>query len=124
MPYLPLINAAQMTHAQVQFLDFKSGKGVRYLTQFAQGMVTVANNELVYTFQGLTSDGKFYIAAVLPVTNPELPAVSKVNEELVLSGGYKDYITKTGAMLDEQPAATFTPDLSKLDAMIGSIEVK
>ena len=29
MPFLPLFNAAQVMHAQVQYLDFKSGKGLR-----------------------------------------------------------------------------------------------
>ena len=63
-------------HVQVQYLDFKSGTGVRFLTQFNNGMAPVNNHDLIYTFQGLTSDGKYYIAAVLPVTHPDLPANS------------------------------------------------
>jgi hypothetical protein len=38
LPFLPLINEAQMLHAQVQFVDFKNGQGVRYVTQYSQGL--------------------------------------------------------------------------------------
>jgi hypothetical protein len=125
LPFLPLVNGKQAVHAQVRYLDFKNGNGVRYLAQYNTGMMKVNNVQLVYTFQGLTSDGKFYIAAVLPVTHPELPAAAEgfATSETELKG-YPDYLAKTAAWLDQQPAARFTPDLAKLDAMIQSIEVK
>jgi hypothetical protein len=81
LPLLPLSNATQVLHAQMQTLDFKNGKGFRFLTQFAQGMVAVKNHEWIYTFQGLTSDGKYYVAAILPVTNPGLPGSSKLSDK-------------------------------------------
>ncbi len=125
IPYLPLYNAAQVMHAQVKYLDFKSGKGVRFLTQFDQALLPINNYELIYTFQGLTSDGKYYIAVVLPVTNPELPATQQVSpqQETELSD-FPAYMAKTVAWLEQQPGSSFTPDLSKLDGMIQSIEIK
>jgi hypothetical protein len=125
LPFLPLFNAAQVMHAQVQYLDFKNGKGVRFLTQFDQAPLPINNYELFYTFQGLTSDGKYYIAAVLPVTNPELPANSEASEERAEAvNDFPTYISGVVALLNQQPAESFTPDLSKLDALVGSIEVK
>jgi hypothetical protein len=125
LPFLPLFNAAQVLHAQVQTLDFKGGKGVRFLTQLAQGMVKVNNHELVYTFQGLTSDGKYYIAAVLPVTNPALPADSKLSDELGKAlNDYPAYRSEMVTLLNQQADDSFTPDLNQLDTMIRSIEVK
>jgi len=125
LPFLPLFNAKQVIHPQVQYLDFKSGKGVRFLTWYSQGMVRINNAELIYTFQGLTSDGKYYISAVLPVTHPELPATQEPfgQTEAELKE-YPAYVEKTGASLDQQPSGSFTPDLAKLDALIQSIEVK
>jgi hypothetical protein len=122
LPFLPLIDAQQIMHAQVQYLDFKNGKGVRFLTQYSQGMTPVNNSELFYTFQGLTSDGKYYIAGVLPVMHPELPATYEVGAPAGTK--YSDYLTKTVTWLDQQPISSFTPDLAKLDALIQSIEVK
>jgi hypothetical protein len=125
LPFLPLFNAAQVMHAQVQYLDFKNGKGVRFLTQFDQAPLPINNYELFYTFQGLTSDGKYYVAAVLPVTNPELPASSEVSEQQAKElNDFPNYLSGVVALLNQQPADRFTPDLNKLDALMGSIEVK
>jgi len=125
MPFLPLTNDVQVMHAQVQYLDFKNGSGVRFLTQFNQGPVPINNVQLIYTFQGLTGDGKYYIAAVLPVTHPELPATSEVTaqttEEL---NNFQTTVAETVTWLDQQPGSSFTPDLAKLDALIQSIELK
>jgi hypothetical protein len=79
MPFLPLFNAAQVMHTHVQYLDFKTGQGLRYLTMFSQGIVPINNNELIYTYQGLTSDRRYYVAAVLPVTHPSPPADGNVS---------------------------------------------
>jgi hypothetical protein len=126
MPFLPLaFSSIQAMDAQVQYLDFKNGKGVRFLTQFNNGMAPINNAGLIYTFQGLTSDGKYYVSAVLPVTSPELSADTAFSEQEAKAGPeYRDYLTKTVAMLNQQPAGTFTPDLAKLDALIQSIEVR
>jgi hypothetical protein len=125
LPFLPLFNATQVLHAQVQFLDFKNGKGVRFLTQFDQAPLPVNNRELFYTFQGLTKDGKYYVAAVLPVTHPDLPATDKLSaEDAAKLGDFPAYLTKTAAWLEQQPADQFSPGLAKLDALIQSIEVK
>ena len=48
LPFLPLLNEVQAMHAQVQYLDFSNGKGIRYLTQFNQGPVPVNNNQLIH----------------------------------------------------------------------------
>jgi hypothetical protein len=123
MPFLPLFNASQVMHAQVQYLDIKNGKSVRFLTQFDQAPLPVNNFELIYTFQGLTSDGKYYIAAVLPVTHPELPATEQVSAQQAAElNDFPAYLTKTVTWLDQQPSGSFTPDLANLDALIQSIE--
>jgi hypothetical protein len=125
LPFLPLFNASQVIHAQLQYLDFNSGKGVRFLTQFDQAPLPINNYELFYTFQGLTSDGKYYIAAVLPVTNPELPADSQVSEQQIEElSDFPGYLSRMVTLLNEQPAESFTPDLNALDALIRSIEIK
>jgi hypothetical protein len=125
LPFLPLINAKQVMHPQVQYLDFNKGKGVRFLTWYSQGMLRVNNTDLIYTFQGVTGDGKYYIAAVLPVNHAELPATQEVFA--TTEDGLKDYpayLTKTATWLEQQPGASFTPDLAKLDGLIQSIVVK
>lgn len=125
LPFLPVYNAAQVMHAQVSFLNFKNGNGVRYLTQFDQAFLPINNHELLYTFQGLTSDGKYYVAAVLPVNLASLPANETVTgqEPPEFSSDFPKYLENVVNTLDQQPANTFTPDLSQLDALIQSIEI-
>ena len=124
LPFLPLITNVQVMHAQVQYLDFKSGTGVRFMTMYSNGMAPVNNHDLIYTFQGLTSDGKYYVAVVMPVTHPDLPADSLSGGSVGVGKDYLNYVANTVTKLNQQPASRFTPDLAKLDALIQSIEVK
>jgi len=127
MPYLPPYNAAQVIHAQVKFMDFKNGSGVRFLTQFDQAVIPINNYELHYTYQGLTSDGKYYVAAVLPVNLEGLPADGNIdlyNPPANFLEDFSKYLSDTVAMLDGQPANAFKPSLDQLDAMMGSLEIK
>lgn len=126
MPFLPLFNAQQVIHAHVQYLDFQSGKGLRYLTQYDQAPIPINNNELIYTYQGLTSDGKYYVAAVLPVHHPSLPEDATItgNEAPEFSSDFPAYLQNVVASLNPQAANTFTPDLTQLDAMMRSLEIK
>jgi hypothetical protein len=126
MPFLPLFNAQQVMHAQIQYLDFQSGQGLRYLTQFDQAFIPINNDELFYTYQGLTSDGKYYVAAVLPVNHPSLPADGTVtgDEPLEFTGDFPAYLANVAASLNAQAANTFTPDLTQLDAMMSSLDVR
>lgn len=126
MPFLPLYNAQQVMHAHVQYLDFQDGQGLRYLTQYDQAFIPINNNELIYTYQGLTSDGKYYVAAVLPVHHPSLPADAAVtgNEPPEFTSDFPTYLANVVASLNPQAANTFTPDLTQLDVMMSSLEVK
>jgi hypothetical protein len=124
MPFLPPFNAAQVMHAQISYLDFENGQGVRYLTQFDQAPLPINSFELIYTFQGLTDDGQTYVAAVLPVTHPDLPATPLVNEQQIAElSDFAAYLAQTVAWLEQQPGDSFTPNLAQLDALIQSLEV-
>ena len=122
LPFLPLTNGAQAMRVKVDYLEFKNGTGVRYLTQFNQGISPINNAQMLYTFQGLTSDGQYYVAAVLPVTHAELPSDWLVQSPQL--SDYTAYMEKITAWLEEQPGDSLTPSLDALDAAIQSLEVK
>jgi putative hemolysin len=124
IPFLPLFNAAQLMRIQVSYLDFQNGSGVRFLTQYAQAYLPINNFELFYTFQGLTNDGQYYIAAILPVSHPTLPADYMAYEDgdlSTLAESFDDYIAEIETELGAEPASSFTPDLSLLDQMVASL---
>jgi hypothetical protein len=126
IPFLPPFHAGQMMRAQIAYIDFQNGKGVRFLTQYAQTYLPINNHELFYTFQGLTSDGQYYVAAILPVSHPILPADQMAYEggDLdTLAQSFDTYIAEIEEQLHTHDASSFTPDLNLLDAMIQSLEV-
>jgi len=125
LPFLPLFNAAQMFHAQVSFLSFQNGTGVRYLTGYAQGPMPIVNAGLFYTFQGLTNDGAWYVAAIMPVTHPNLSAYPEdvASQSDAFMTDPLNYINSMALLLNGLPANSFSPDLTELDSMISSFLV-
>ena len=67
LPTVPFFNAQQAFASNIQILSFQNGRGVRFLTEYAQYPVSANNQDLFYHFQGLTSDGAYYIIAILPI---------------------------------------------------------
>lgn len=122
LPFLPLFNANAMFYAQGQYLDFAEGSGIRYLTQYGQAAGPITNRELFYTFQGLTDDGAYYVAAIFPVAQADLPA-DRAGADARFADGFEAYIQDVRRALATAPADSFTPDLYKLDAMVSSITI-
>jgi hypothetical protein len=123
LPYLPLSGAQQAVYARADYLAFKAGSGIRYLTQYAQAETPLNNQELVYTYQGLTDDGRYYIAAVLPVSHPDLPETAD-DETFEETTAYDTYLAAIIEQLNQADADSFTPNLDTLDEIIASLTVE
>ncbi len=128
LPLLPVFNAAQTFHAMYSSFPFASGGGIRFITLYAQYYAPINNHDLFYTYQGLTSDGKYWISALLPITNPILP----VNAENPPGGvtweqfgnNYTSYISDITAQLNAQSPDNYTPTFTLLDAFVASITIQ
>jgi hypothetical protein len=130
MPFLPLINGVEQLHFQVKYLSFASGQGVRYVAQHGQGPNPVNNHDLFYTFQGLTTDGKYYVSAILPVSHDTLPSdlydlPQERRKAIVeaITGDWRQYIDDTKKALAAQPDTSFKPVLGELDRLVETIAV-
>lgn len=124
LPFLPIWNAAQVLQANVQYLDFQNGSGVRFLTQYGQDISPINNYSLFYTFQGLTSDERFYITAILPTTNPALPDPETIQLDQAFIDNYTTYIQEMEHGLSMLPPDSFSPNLELLDRLIESISIE
>ena len=125
LPMLPTVTASQMIRSQVQYLDFATGSGIRYVT--AAGLdVSPVDGVLFYTFQGLTSDGAYYIAAQFPVQSSVLPASEPMNTEQynAFAASFDAYLADVTAQLNAAPAQSFSPDLTVLDNVFASLTVQ
>jgi len=127
LPFLPVFPAVQVFRAQYRVLPFMSGGGIRYLTLYAQYFAPVNNHDLFYTYQGLTSDGMYWVSAILPINNPILPDNADnppggmTWEEF--SNSYEMYSADITNQLDSQTSDSYMPTLAALDALVASIVI-
>jgi hypothetical protein len=129
LPYMQP-EGLQLFRAQVRYLDFENGAGMRYLTQVAPSAVPIENRRIVYTFQGLTEDGGYYVHITLPVhaallDNPVEGATYPEGMDSPYGDGrYADYLLAMMRALDAESPRSFTPPLDVLDTLIESLEVE
>ena len=134
LPAVPFFNAAQIFASNYQTIAFQNGSGVRFLTEYAQYFAPVNNHELIYHFQGFTSDGEYYIIAILPITAPTLAETSDAGAVVPVGGvalpdindpnaDWRGYYTSVTDLLNSTPPDAFTPSIGQLDALIQSMFV-
>ena len=128
IPLIPIFNAAQVFRSQIKYLNFQNGQGIRFVTQYDQAIIPINNLEIFYTFQGLTSDGRYYIAAILPVATSALPNTDQLSPEQMetfsTASGFEAYLGQVVQTLNGQPSTDFTPNLDRLDAMMQSLRIE
>lgn len=125
LPFMPIFNAAQVFHTTPVYLDFQNGTGLRYLTQFDQAYMPISNYSLIYTFQGITADGKYHVALVLPVSHASLPAdETVVSDYQAFIDNFPTYLQEVKTTLNAAGPDEFTPSLAALDALARSLLVQ
>ena len=132
LPTIPFFNAAPLMAAQIKLIPLQNGGGgVRSLTQYAQYAAPINNRELFYHFQGLSSDGNYYIVAILPITAPIL-AEDEKPEASIPEGGVplppdigpnEVYYFSVTEKLNSLSPDSYTPSLDVLDTLIQSMTV-
>lgn len=124
---VPFNNASPAIQSKVQYLSFKTGTGVLFLTQYSQDIAPspVNNEELTCNFQGLTSDGKYYVAARFAITHPSLPkGIDYTNVPNREMDKTRSYLKKDERLLNSFTEDSFRPSLTSLKSLIASITTK
>ena len=85
----------------------------------------INNNELLYTFQGLTSDGKYYVSVQLPITTPLLDTISapNFNDPAFNGDQYNIYLQNITKTLNSLDSPFFSPTLETFDQLVMSIMI-
>ncbi len=131
LPSVPFNGAAaQQYAAQAKFISFHSGNGVGMISQYSQFPGPILKDNSFYHYEGLTSDGKYFIAALFPVLLPLQSAVGNPNADN-LPNPYPGDISDTAALtayyqgitdkLNTASLDSFEPSLTLLDELIQSI---
>jgi hypothetical protein len=125
IPDFPPNNASPSIVSKFQYLDFRSGSGILFLTQYSNEMQPnpVNNEELTLDFQGLTKDGRYYVAARLAITHPYLPKGIDFTDDIERDLNYS-YLKKEEKELEGFSEESFQPSLKSLKALLSSIYVE
>ena len=117
--------------SHLKYLSFKNGKGVGFVTEIAMEPSIINNKELIWVFEGITNDGKYYILASFPVRASFLPNTSTDEFEGYSSDNYeklsknnKKYVSLIKRRLDTFPANQFQPNLENIEELISSLKIK
>ncbi len=120
-------------YAQSKAITFKNGHGVRYLTQTLTDSGPINNEGLFYYYQGITTDGAYFISAIFPV-NADFLVASGLPDAVTPPNGvpfdwqgspldFPAYLSAVKQKLNDTPAERYTPSLLTLDRLIESIQV-
>lgn len=125
IPVILPIHAGQIIRAQVKWLDFGDGAGVRFLTQYDQAPSPINNEGLVYIFQGMADDGLHGVTAVFPLDAAFLPEGFAMEEAAYTAfiENFEAELTAAIERLNTAADSDFNPQLSQLDALVQSITI-
>lgn len=141
-PSMPLTNenlstipfngaAAQQYAAQAKMIAFQSGNGVGMLSQYAQFPGPILNDNSYYHYEGLTSDGKYMVAIMLPVTLPlQATAENPSADGVIYPSDISDvnalnaYFQGVTDLLNAASPDSFQPNLTQIEALIQSIHIQ
>lgn len=131
LPTVPFNGAAaQQYAAQAKLISFNGGNGVRMLSQYAQYPAPITKTGSFYHYEGLTSDGKYMIAALFPIIlplqatfdNPSADGITYPSDRTD-EAAYNTYFQSITDKLNASSSDSFQPDLTQLDMLIQSITV-
>lgn len=121
LPFLPVFPAGQVIRARAQYMDTSALQGISYVTVYRQDVSPFIASEFYYTFQGLSADGLFYVAAMFPLTIEGFPVDYPTDFDYeAFIARLNEYFAESIAQINAAPAESFSPRLEQLDAVIQS----
>ncbi len=124
LPFMLGAEAAQLIHARAQYVDTPELSGVAYLTALGQDISPFTADRFWYTFQGLSADGQWYIAADFTIEAPMFPATFSTKDADRISSSvkrYVKYLRESLVTLNSAAPTIFKPSLTSIDALVRSI---
>jgi hypothetical protein len=122
IPYFAA-GAAAAVKASLDYVDFQNGSGYRFLTHYTQNFT--GQEALTYAYVGMTSDGKYLIAADFPIISPETPPTFDLARFNSAEGAeyFDAYKLELVAFYESLSPDAYQPSITTLDALIASIRI-
>jgi hypothetical protein len=124
LPFMPVLNATQVLRAHPRALNFDNVNGIEYYTYYSQGPEPILEGQVLYVYQGITTDGKDYVSFSMPVVTGLLASeLPEVNDWDAFVAHYAEYLQETFAAITNADPTTFAPAPAILSRFIESIAI-
>jgi hypothetical protein len=128
-------------HTRQAYLSFDNGAGVRGLVQYMQDFFFYTNNGLLYEYNGLTQDGRYFLNFRHPLSVPflmELDGISlppnNLNSQAIPIPEWpsdfeqqrkviESYNTEALSRFEAMSDSDALPDIALVDALVESVQV-
>jgi hypothetical protein len=123
LPFILDNSAAQALLARARYVDTPELAGVAYLTAFRQDVSPFAAGDFWYTFQGISSDGAWYVAVDFVIEADDFPAKVSPRQARRLTNArrWTRYVNDSIQTLNAAGPDAFDPPLTSIDALVQSI---
>ena len=126
-------------HVRPRYLHFQNGTGVRAVVEYAQDIYFFTNNGLLYAFDGLTRDGRYYVGVRFPIEAPFLIDIDGPDQRTNINrraipiptyepseerGAIEAYNQEALRRFNHMKDSDFTPSLKALDALVASLKIE
>ncbi len=74
LPYIPVLTHGQNLTARGQYIETEAVSGVAYVTAIRAALEPFMPTDFLYTFQGISTDGQWYINVSFPLQTDLFPA--------------------------------------------------
>ncbi len=121
LPFLPIATHGQVIRARAEYVETDAIRGISYITAYQAAAEPFLNNSFLYTFQGVSTDGQYYVSVIFPVTIDAFPAEVSADFDMMafqesLPNYYNDSMNTLNAL-----EAEAIPGLSSLNELVQSI---
>jgi hypothetical protein len=122
LPFLPVMRHTQNLRAAAVYIETEAVTGIRYLTTYFSPADFLEAEEIVCTFQGISTDGQYYLAVTVLLHSSLFPAKHLCTDKELKQGSacwQKIIETLNAASTDD-----FHPSLNTIDSLVQSFKFK
>ncbi|MDX1993369.1 MAG: hypothetical protein SF029_13350 [bacterium] len=123
LPFLPVAPHGQVARAKAHYLDNGAVSGIAYLVALQAAREPFTASTFVYTFQGISADGRTYVVGVFPVLASVFPVELEAFNPDEFAAQFNQYLLDSVNALESAEPTAFSPSLDLLDALVLSISI-
>jgi hypothetical protein len=124
LPFMPVLNATQVFRAHPSALNLETVRGIEYYTYYSQSAEPILEGQVLYTYQGITVDGMYYLSFSIPIETKFLETVIVDDMDWsAFMAHYPQYLQDTFAAINNADPATFIPASTVFSRFIQSISI-